>query len=67
MSTKSWLENLKGRDHLEVIGVDEKIILEWIFGKWGCKLWTGFMWLKIGSVTGCFGQGKELSSSLKGG
>jgi len=35
MQTKLWSENLKGRDHLEDIGIDEKIILEWILGKWG--------------------------------
>jgi hypothetical protein len=33
MRTKFWLENLKGRDHLEDKGVDGKIILEWILGK----------------------------------
>jgi hypothetical protein len=27
------LENLKGRDYLEDIGIDGKIILEWILGK----------------------------------
>jgi hypothetical protein len=27
------LKNLKGRDHLEDVGVDGKIILEWILGK----------------------------------
>jgi hypothetical protein len=26
-------ENLKGRDHLEDLGVDVRIILEWILGK----------------------------------
>jgi hypothetical protein len=26
----TWLENLEGRDHLEDLGVDGKIILEWI-------------------------------------
>jgi hypothetical protein len=26
-------KNLKGRDHSEDIGVDKKIILEWILGK----------------------------------
>jgi hypothetical protein len=30
---KIWLESLKGRDHLEDIGIDEKIILEYILGK----------------------------------
>jgi len=28
-----WLENLKGRDQSENLGVGEKIILEWILGK----------------------------------
>jgi hypothetical protein len=28
-----WLEDLKGRDHLEELGVIGKIILEWILGK----------------------------------
>jgi hypothetical protein len=27
------LGNLKGRDHLEDLGVDGKIILEWMLGK----------------------------------
>jgi hypothetical protein len=27
-----WLENLKGRDHLEDLGIEGKIILEWILG-----------------------------------
>jgi hypothetical protein len=26
---------MKGRDHLEDLGVDGKIILEWFLGKWG--------------------------------
>jgi hypothetical protein len=38
------LGNLKERDHFEDIGIDEKIVLEWILGKWGGKLWTGYIW-----------------------
>jgi hypothetical protein len=34
MHTKFWLEDLKGTDHSEVLGVDGKIISEWILGKW---------------------------------
>jgi hypothetical protein len=30
MHTIFWLEDLKRRDHPEVLGVDGKIILEWI-------------------------------------
>jgi hypothetical protein len=33
MHTISWLENLKGRDSLEDLGVDGKIIVEWILRK----------------------------------
>jgi hypothetical protein len=28
-----WLESLKGRYHLEGLGIGVKIILEWILGK----------------------------------
>jgi hypothetical protein len=34
MRTKVWLESVKGRDH-SVIGVDVRIILKLIVGKWG--------------------------------
>jgi hypothetical protein len=33
MRTKFWWDNLKGRDDSEDLGVDGKIILEWILGK----------------------------------
>jgi hypothetical protein len=33
MNTKFWLENLKGRENSENVGVDDKITLEWISGK----------------------------------
>jgi hypothetical protein len=33
INTLFWLEIMKGRDHLEDIGVYGKIILEWILGK----------------------------------
>jgi hypothetical protein len=29
-------------------GIDGKLILEWILGKYGRKVWTGCIWLKIG-------------------
>jgi hypothetical protein len=34
MLTVFWLENLKGRDHVEEIDADGKTILEWILGRW---------------------------------
>jgi hypothetical protein len=47
MRTKVWSENPKGRDHSEDLGVDRKIILKLIFGKYGGKLWNGFIRLRI--------------------
>jgi hypothetical protein len=35
------LENNRGRDHSEELGVDERIILEWILEKQGGKVETG--------------------------
>jgi hypothetical protein len=33
MHKKFWSENLMGRDHLEDLGIDERITLEWVLGK----------------------------------
>jgi hypothetical protein len=33
MHTVFWFENLEGREHSEDLGVDGRIILEWILGK----------------------------------
>jgi hypothetical protein len=48
---KFWFEKLKGRDHSEGRGVDGRVILEWILGKWDGKIWTGFI-LLIGTSGG---------------
>jgi hypothetical protein len=41
--------NRRERDHWEDPGVDERIILEWIFRKWDVdvRVWTGLGWLRI--------------------
>jgi hypothetical protein len=49
--TKFWLETLKGRDHLEDLGIDRKIILEWILGKW-VKSADAFISFRIGTSGG---------------
>jgi hypothetical protein len=41
------LENLKGRDHSEGLGVDVKIISELILRKYDRKVWTGCIWFRI--------------------
>jgi hypothetical protein len=63
MHTKFWPENVKERDHFEDLGVDVKIILEWILGKYG---WEGVVWIQW-SVAGCCEHGNETSGSIKGG
>jgi len=47
MRTHFWSENLKGRDHAEHLGIDGRIILEWILRKQVTKVWTGVIWLRI--------------------
>jgi len=42
----------EGKNHLEDPGVDGKIILRWIFWDWDVGVWTGSIWLKIGTVGG---------------
>jgi hypothetical protein len=40
------------RDHWGDPGVDGRIILRRIFRKWDVGVWTGSMWLRIGTVGG---------------
>jgi hypothetical protein len=44
--------NLREREHLEDPGVDGRIILRWIFRKWDVGVWTGLIWLRIGTGGG---------------
>jgi hypothetical protein len=41
-------KTLMERDHLEYPEVDGRIILRWIFRKWGVGAWTGSIWLRTG-------------------
>jgi hypothetical protein len=36
------------RDHLEDLGVDERIIVKLIIKKWHGEAWTGLLWLRAG-------------------
>jgi hypothetical protein len=48
MHIRFWSETTKGKDYSKDVGVDEKIILEWILEKYGGKFWTGFIWFRVG-------------------
>jgi len=50
--TRDWWGNLRERDQLADPGVDGDIILRWTFKKWDDGVWTGSMWLRIGTVGG---------------
>jgi len=52
-------------DHLEDLGVEERIILKWIFKKWDGETWTGLIWFRIGQVAGACECGNEPSGSTK--
>jgi hypothetical protein len=40
-------ENLKGRNYLEDLSEDGKVILKCTFRKYGVRMWIGFIWLRL--------------------
>jgi len=50
--TGFWWVNLRETDHLEDPGIDDKIILRWIFRKLNVGAWTGLSRLRTGTGGG---------------
>jgi hypothetical protein len=42
----------EGKDHLGDLGVDGNIILNWSLRNWDVGVWTGLIWLRIGTGGG---------------
>jgi hypothetical protein len=42
----------EGKDHLEDLGLDVRIILIRILKIWDGRAWSGFAWLRIGASGG---------------
>ena len=49
--TGNWWRKVRETDHLEKPSANGNLILRWIFGKWEVDVWTGSIWIRIG--TGC--------------
>jgi len=52
---------------LEDLGVEGGIILGWFFRKRDMVVWTGLIWLRIGTGGGHCERGNELSGYIKCG
>jgi hypothetical protein len=52
MYTGFWCGDLREGDHLGDPGIDGRIILRLIFGRWDEGAWTGLSWLRIGTGGG---------------
>jgi hypothetical protein len=44
----------EGKNHLEDLGLEERIMLKWIFKTWNAEAWTGLIWPRTGIGGGRF-------------
>lgn len=52
MRTKIWLANVKGADRLGDVGLNEKLILNFIAEKQVVRSWPELIWFMKGPVAG---------------
>jgi hypothetical protein len=49
MHTQFWSEILEVKHHLRDLDVDGRLTLKCILTKLSVRMWTGFIWFKIGT------------------
>jgi hypothetical protein len=47
-----WWGVLRKREHVKILDVDERIIFKLLLKKWDGEAWTGWIWLRTGTVGG---------------
>jgi hypothetical protein len=40
---------MEERGHLDDLGIDGRVILKWILRHLDARVWTGFMWNRLGT------------------
>lgn len=63
MGEKSWLGSLIGRPHPQDLDEVGRIILKRVLGKRSLRVWTAYIWLKIGTGVGFCERCDEHSGS----
>jgi hypothetical protein len=48
------LESINERDHSEDLGVDGRIMFKYVLEKQDVRVWSGFVWIRIGISSGMF-------------
>ena len=49
---QDYVGRSEGKNHLEYVSVEGRIIFKWIFQKLYEEAWTGLIWLRIGTGGG---------------
>jgi hypothetical protein len=57
--TRNSNDYLVVKPKMEDLNADEGLILTWILNKQDMRLWTGFIWLRIGTSAGSCEHGNE--------